>query len=105
MFKFSTHKTQLVTTISLDLQLVKRNSQLTKSNLQLVILFPIRKTNLQLVKMNSELLNLFSYNRNSQLVTHNLQLVRYKTTAQVSFKYFVHWTLVMSYDFLEKQLF
>ena len=44
---------QLVTRkiISLNLQLVKCNSKLTISNLQLVILFQTRKTNLQLVKL------------------------------------------------------
>ena len=45
-------KTQLATRkiISLNLQLVKRNSQLAKRNLQL-ILFPTLKMNLQLVKL------------------------------------------------------
>ena len=44
--------------ISLILQLVKSNSQLTNSNLQLVILFPTCKINLQLVKR--QLVNLIS---------------------------------------------
>ena len=50
---FSTHKAQLATRkiISLNLQLVKSNSQLAENNLQLVILFPTRKINLQLVKL------------------------------------------------------
>ena len=44
--------------ISLILQLVKSNSQPTNSNLQLVILFPTFKVNLQLV--NRQPVNLIS---------------------------------------------
>ena len=53
---FSTQKTHLVTDkiISLNLKLIKSKSELTKSNLQLVILLSICNANLQLVKLLSK---------------------------------------------------
>lgn len=53
---FSTQKAHLVTDkiISLNLKLIKSKSELTKSNLQLVILFSICNADLQLVKLLSK---------------------------------------------------
>ena len=65
--------------ISLNLQLVESKSQTAKSNLQLVILFPTHKKNLQLVTRKCIFLN-------SHLITHNLQPVNYKTTDFLSKK-------------------
>ena len=59
--KFATRKTQLAT----------RNFTPKSQNK-----FAARKITLQF-------LNLFSQNRNSQLITHNLQLVSYKTTSNL----------------------
>ena len=84
----------------LNFQLIKHNLQLVKGNSQLgITLFSTRKINLQLVKKNSQLVNLFSWNHNSQLVTHNLQHVSYKTTIKIAFSHSLQRFIPLKFDF------